>query len=409
MNFYLGKYGLYDELIPAVPREGLFLAVVIPCYNETGLVRCLQSLAACLPPQRPVEIIVVINHPQGANERIVRQSRSTLAEATEFIHTHGRDWLKIHLLLLELPVKDAGVGLARKAGMDEAVRRLERAGSADGVIVCLDADCTVTENYLAAIEAHFFLDTKTPAASIHFAHPYEKLSGREREAIVRYELFLRYYVNGLRYAGHPYAFHTIGSSMAVRNAVYQKQGGMNRRKAGEDFYFLQKLFPLGNFTEINSCCVFPSARSSDRVPFGTGRAIGDFLGGKEILFYDPQIFLLLKDFFDAVKCGGFYKDATALAAEQHKTLQAALAEIGFKDKIAEIKANVASERQFLSRFFAWFDGFTCLKTVHYLSDNFYARKNFNNTAHHLLHPGLAGLNEEMLLESYRKLDRGLAL
>lgn len=46
---------------------------------------------------------------------------------------------------------------------------------------------------------------------------------------------------------------------------------MNQRKAGEDFYFLHKFSILDQLGEINVEIVLPLARSSDRVPFGTGK------------------------------------------------------------------------------------------------------------------------------------------
>src|SRR4029434_9989987 len=97
------------------------------------------------------------------------------------------------------------------------------------------------------------------------------------KAIAAYELHLRYYLQALRTAGFPHGYHTIGSSMAVRARTYMEQGGMNRRQAGEDFYFLHKLIPLGGFTELNSTTVYPLPRPSNRVPFGTGRAVSEWL------------------------------------------------------------------------------------------------------------------------------------
>lgn len=55
---------------------------------------------------------------------------------------------------------------------------------------------------------------------------------------------------------------------------------MNQRKAGEDFYFLHKFSILDQLGEINVEIVLPLARSSDRVPFGTGKAISQIIQGK---------------------------------------------------------------------------------------------------------------------------------
>jgi hypothetical protein len=48
---------------------------------------------------------------------------------------------------------------------------------------------------------------------------------------------------------------------------------MNTRQAGEDFYLLQKFIEIGSLQEIRNTAVYPSSRTSLRVPFGTGKAM----------------------------------------------------------------------------------------------------------------------------------------
>ena len=122
------------------------------------------------------------------------------------------------------------------------------------------------------------------------------------EGIAHYELYLRYYLLGLRYARFPHAYHTVGSSMAVRAWAYAKQGGMNRRQAGEDFYFLNKIIALGGFTELCGTTVVPSARRSHRVPFGTGRAMTEWLAGIDRYqrVFSPELFEELRAVFSAI-------------------------------------------------------------------------------------------------------------
>jgi len=100
-------------------------------------------------------------------------------------------------------------------------------------------------------------------------------------AICCYEIFLRYWVLGLKYAKSPWAFHSIGSTIVTSTDSYLKVRGMNKREAGEDFYFLNKLAKIGSIDYIRDTCVFPSARSSSRVPFGTGKRIERFLSGQK--------------------------------------------------------------------------------------------------------------------------------
>ncbi|MEP2026859.1 MAG: family 2 glycosyl transferase, partial [Reichenbachiella sp.] len=235
-------------------------------------------------------------------------------------------------------------------------------------------DSICEANLLVEVEKLFKDQPKTPGCSIHFEHPLEgSLESEVYEGILNYELHLRYYVDGLKYAGFPYAFQTIGSSMAVRSSAYQKQGGMNRRKAGEDFYFLHKIIPLGNFKELNVTKIIPSPRRSDRVPFGTGRAIGTWLdeGKSELLSYDPQIFEELKVFFSSVN--GLYQLAEVEQVWQDfsNSIQQFIPFEEFKNQIQEFNSQANSLATFQKRFYQWFDGFKALKFVHFARDEFY--------------------------------------
>ena len=118
----------------------------------------------------------------------------------------------------EIPDRDGGVGTARKIGMDAALAVLNGRGPGGGVICCLDADTLVMENYLAAVHAHFSM-TDDPAAVAGYAHQ-KPADPRLLAAICCYEIFLRAYVMGLSFAGSPYAFHAIGSTMSCTAEAY---------------------------------------------------------------------------------------------------------------------------------------------------------------------------------------------
>ena len=171
----------------------------------------------------------------------------------------------------------------------------------------------------------------------------------------------------MAYAGLPYAYHTIGSSMAVRSDVYQKQNGMNKRKAGEDFYFLQKLIPLGGFTELKTTKIIPSPRVSDRVPFGTGKAMQNWLAEdkQELFGYNPKSFIDLKQFCEALP--KLYDGVNEIP----KTVQEFLDTIDFDENIINIKKNSKSPTHFIEVFFKWFNAFKTLKYMHFARDNHY--------------------------------------
>ena len=272
-EYYFRRFGFCARQIASRPDAGLGIVVVVPCCNEPDLVGSLASLRHCERPGCSVEVIVVVNASAGCRAEVRLQNQATLNIAAEWTAQHSDARFAFHTLHFpELPPKQAGVGLARKIGMDEALRRLDDIGRPDGIIAGYDADCRCAPNYLTAIERYFERTPASPGCSIYFEHPLEgPMSPQVYEGVAAYELHLRYYIQALRHAGFPHAHHTLGSCMAVRADAYRKQGGMNKRKAGEDFHFLNKVIPLGGFADLTRTTVYPSPRPSDRVPFGTGK------------------------------------------------------------------------------------------------------------------------------------------
>ena len=414
MNFYLNKYGFCEPQIAALPNPNLAIIVVIPCFNETHLISSLSSLYNCELPSSPVEVITVINAGIKYSDAVKTQNLNTLTEAQDWANTHNTEQLKFHFILNnELPKKHAGVGLARKIGMDEAVFRFHNL-NIDGTIVCFDADSNCDTNYLVEIEKHFKNNPKTPGCSIHYEHPIEGTEFDELiyQGIINYELFLRYYNQALLFCGFPFAFQTVGSSMAVRSSIYQKQGGMNKRKAGEDFYFIHKIIALGGFTNLSSTKVIPSPRISDRVPFGTGKAIGDWIDTKAEIYstYDIRIWSILKSFVTIIP-ELQTKNLTELEfykTSENQFIIQFLKENNFEDGLLEIRKNSTDLISYLKRFFVWFNAFRVLKAVHFLRDHQYDNKPIFNEARQLaetLNFYNSELNERELLEKYRIIEQ----
>ena len=404
MNFYLNRYSVREELITQRPKNNLGIVIVIPCCNEPDLTASLQSLYDCIEPVCEVEVIVVINASEKAEVDVLKQNTKSLTAAKNWSKEHADKFQLYFIEENQLPKKHAGVGLARKIGMDEAVRRFDSVNNHQGIIACFDADAKCESNYLVEVENHFKQHPKSPACSIHFEHP---IAGNDfpeaiYEGITQYELHLRYYKNGLAFDNLPYAFHTIGSSMAVRSEAYQKQNGMNKRKAGEDFYFLQKLIPLGNFTELKSTKILPSPRVSDRVPFGTGKAMQSWLddGKEEMMSYNPKSFIDLKEFAKVVP--ELFQKEVKLT----ESVQAFLDTIDYEENIQKIRKNSKSETHFTEVFFKWFNAFKVLKYMHFARDNYYPDVNVSEGANSLLaliNKPAHNSNKELLL-AYRAID-----
>jgi hypothetical protein len=409
MTTYLRQRTLFPPLIPQRPSPMLGIVVVIPCYDEDFLLLSLMSLKKCARPSCDVEVIVVVNEGENAPPAIREKNSKTFQQATRWAAENSLPHLRFHIFYKNgLPKKHAGVGLARKIGMDEACFRFEKINNPGGIIACFDADSRCDEHYLQALEAHFQKHPKAQACGIYFEHP---LSGPDfgdsvYQAITQYELHLRYYVHAQRWAGVPHAWQTIGSSMAVRCDAYQQQGGMNRRQAGEDFYFLHKFIPLGHFSEITATKVIPSPRPSHRVPFGTGRAVGELLrSGGEYLTYAPASFHDLKAFFETVPTLFSVKngDLPAYLERLPESIRLFLEEQDFGEKLLEIQSNTASAAAFTRRFWRWFDAFLLMKFLHFAREKFHPDVDVVPAARWLA--GLPGGDVRDLLLRFRVADR----
>ena len=126
LDHYFSRFGFYGCQIAPAPRQDLSIVVAIPCFNEPDLPGSLDSLWMCDRPLGSVEVIVVINSPANCSAAVKQQNQRTLEEASTWIEFHREDRFTVHLLPLpELPPKQAGVGLARKIGMDEAALRFD--------------------------------------------------------------------------------------------------------------------------------------------------------------------------------------------------------------------------------------------------------------------------------------------
>ncbi len=373
---YLARHALHPPLVTALPETGLGLVVVIPAKAEPAIAPTLDALAACHSPGCAVEVLVVVNAAADCPPAVRRANRTCLDAVRDWTQAQAHPRLRVHAIdVPPLPPKDAGVGLARKIGLDEGVRRLTWAGAPRGVLACLDADCTVAPDYLAVLAAHFQTRAHDWACTLPFAHDLDAApTPAARRGIVTYELYLRYVVEGLRLAGYPGALHTVGSAMAVRADGYQAQGGMNRRQAGEDFYFLNKFMRIGRTRQAEGGLVIPAPRVSDRVPFGTGAAMARWLDQTDPpqqRAYAPETFAAVAALVTAIPHLG-EADATATAAwcaTQSAPLGGWLETVRLPARVAEMQRHSASPAGFRSRFLQWFDRFRVMKLAHYLRDH----------------------------------------
>jgi len=294
-------------------------AVVIPVYNEDA-----AGLSRSLPPsdgQRRHIAIVVVNQPTNATEadrmknemflqdvRLQGASREISAEVTLVQEAFERQ--TVDVLLIDATKgryalrKKEGVGRARKIGFDLALALHHADKLAVPYVGSLDADVVLPLGYVDSLMNAAAHSADGPIREYSaLLYPYCHIAsadGQLQEAMTKVELGFRYYVLGLAHAGSPYAYHSLGSALAVSLPHYAEVRGVPNRQAGEDFHLLSKLSKLAPLRRLASPTISIETRVSKRVPFGTGPALEKALRGGpgEVMSYHPEVFEYLRSFLE---------------------------------------------------------------------------------------------------------------
>jgi len=362
------------------PRHSYQHCLVIPAYRESAALA--DKLVNLGEQVENLLIILVLNQPDSVPDkacnkdlrlalmllpRAAGDDQSIPAQAHSTLLTLSAS---SNLLLVERPQPlpaSEGVGLARKLGCDIALA-LRQAGSIQSRwLHSSDADATLPPDYFAKAEQQ----GKKCSAIVHpFIHRPCLLP------MALYELRLHYYVLGLRHAGSPYAFHTLGSCLSVDFEAYQQVRGFPRRAAAEDFYLLNKVAKLGPVSSPAAPLVIIEARHSDRVPFGTGPAVEELSNSSnpldETLFYHPDSFHALRALLESVP--GLYGCEHALqliagALQEYRPAFTVLEQLGIEKCLRHCQQQSRSQATFMRHFCQWFDGFRTLKFIHGLRES----------------------------------------
>jgi hypothetical protein len=396
---YFEKHTFCDPFIRSEPPSSLAAAVIIPAYEEQNVICTLESLLRCKRPPFQTEILVIINDSESSPQEVKNVNKEVYKEVNLWIENNSINGFSFYAgHFKDLPAKKAGVGLARKIGMDEAARRFQLIGK-NGILICLDADCLVREDYLIRIFQYFKDHPDKECASVYFEHPVDgnKYPKEVYRSIVDYELHLRYLRQAQVYIDLPFAYHTVGSAMAVRSDAYLVQGGMNTRQAGEDFYFLHKFTRINKCGSINNTAVFPSPRPSGRVPFGTGKAIQKALDGTDQKTYNLGSFELLRPWISNPETIPSQELNSYLTKNKWLTIS------------QRIRGNTASEDSYRKQFFQCFDAFKLIKYLHFMRDRSYpdqpVRGEAIKLAKKVWEQDLSNLPTLAILEWYREKDR----
>jgi len=391
---YLEKYAEPEARFAQQIEQGYAAALVVPLHGEEP--RFLDDLEPALSSATGrVLLIAVVNATDDApspvheqNQRVLHELGARLLPAQELTPvasspaaaTLGRVG-RFDLLLVDrardgrrLP-RSQGVGLARRIGMDLALALYARERLASPWLGCTDGDARLPPDYFAQNAA---TSPRAPSGvrRVALTLPFWHVPGSEPSvdrATFEYELSLRYYTLGLAWAGSPYAYESMGSSLVALADAYAAVRGFPRREAGEDFYLLDKLAKVGGVHRPARAPIELRARRSARVPFGTGARVGELLdAGEHLTTYQPRVFELLRLTLRALVNAAVERTEAQVTSELAGVLDpgsvgaisSALDELNAFEALRETfgasPERVVRQRRLLT----WFDALRTLRFVH---------------------------------------------
>jgi len=168
------------------------------------------------------------------------------------------------------------------------------------IIINLTSDTIFYKGYYFTVDQNLKLNPAATAISIPYYHRLSYHAELDR-AMLRYEIYMRAYAINMWRIRSPYCFTALGSAIALPVWAYRASGGMTPKMSGEDFYFLQKIVKTGRLLHWNGEMVYPAARLSDRVYFGTGPALIKGIEGDWSSYpvYNQRLFDLVAETYKA--------------------------------------------------------------------------------------------------------------
>jgi hypothetical protein len=243
----------------------------IPVMDEAVM---LPECLSCIEKQtyKNIRVVICVNQPENfwldsSKIDICENNKKTLEyldpyKNQDFIvidkSSKGNGWTG----------KKHGVGWARKTVVDYVASIADE----EDIIICMDADTTFGKDFCSSVVDGF----NNYKDAVGMALPYyHRLTGDDvlDRAVLRYEIYMRYYTLNMFRIHNAYCFTALGSSMATKVKVYKAVKGISPKLSGEDFYFLQKLRKHGSLIVWNEESTYPATRYSERVFFGTGPAL----------------------------------------------------------------------------------------------------------------------------------------
>jgi len=276
------------------------LHIAIPALDELEFLPHTLAAIANQKTEFPFSVYVCVNQP---DEWWNDAKKIEICKSNQKLLCYLEDFKDFNINIIDKTSKNngwyadkTGVGWARKTLFEE----IYKTATDDDIIISLDADTLFNESYFQSIGENF-TQNKIDVLSLPYYH---KLTNDEsvNRAILRYEIFMRNYFINMHRIGSPYTFTAIGSAIALKVKALRKIRNITPLSSGEDFYLLQKLRKMTLISNNNSEPVYPAARFSTRVLFGTGPAMikGNSGDWESYPIYHHSLFDKIKETYNTI-------------------------------------------------------------------------------------------------------------
>tara|TARA_Y100001970_G_scaffold120870_1_gene149939 strand:+ start:9 stop:1127 length:1119 start_codon:yes stop_codon:yes gene_type:complete len=336
--------------------------ITIPCYDELDYIKkTLESISKqSIKLLNKTLISVTINNSNKENKTVRENNQKTYEELINVNYNFELIIIDAYSKEKSIEDKNAGVGMARKISVDACLNYIHP----DSLISFIDADTTLSKNYLSRIHSSY-KKNGWEGATVDFEH--DRDFPETIELINEYENFLKTTASKIAASGSPYNYVPLGSTMVCTFNSYIAIGGMNRKKAAEDFYFLQELEKYSGVHKINEVLVHPSSRYLNRTYLGTSTRLKKCMDGElemKSFYYSDAAFNILNKWLSLalssreINCGSMLNKASKINSElKHFLIDHNI------NKSWDSIISAPSNKHFTNQFHRWFDGFKTLKLL----------------------------------------------
>ena len=343
--------------------------IIIPCYDEYNYIfETLKSIN-----NQPADylkntlVIIVINNSDTDTHKVKNNNKLTYYSLIEKKYSYEFILIDCFSKKNMFNNKIAGVGAARKTGMDYALQFAQ----SESLLCSLDADTIVSRDYLSTID-NVFKKYQINSATVNFEHQSTE-DVIINEGIKKYEKVLKEVAQEIKKSGSPYGYVSLGSTIVCNAKAYVACGGMSKKKATEDFYFLQSLAKYSSIFIIDKVLVFPSSRDTQRVYLGTGFRMQEYKLYKEFnnLNFSSKSFKYLKEIISLVDVN-WQKNFICIKEDIFKKIDQRVLDFLISKNLEfvwkKFQDNSKTKQQFMFFFHQWFDALMIIQLLKKLNN-----------------------------------------